>query len=191
MTHIVVIHGIHAREGESNVWRLKPYLELAGHTVEVFEYGFVGALWARFANPRIARRLAEVHGAQTYDYVCHSNGAAVLYLAMRDYGLKAGRVSLINPALDSDRVLPGAVHTDIYYNADDAVVGLASLLRGHYWGRMGNAGYMGPHDPTITNIDCAAQPFLPKLSGHLDFFGPRKLDAWGPWLAARHNKELP
>lgn len=190
MSHIVLIHGIHAREGESNVWRLKPYLELAGHTVEVFEYGFTSAFMARWRNPGIARRLAH-QVAQQYgggaDFVCHSNGAAVLYLAMRDHGLHADRVSLINPALDSDKRLPHARHADIYYNADDAVVGLSSLLRGHVWGRMGNAGWIGPHDPAITNIDCAAQPFLPRLSGHLDFFSPRKLDAWGPFLAKRHR----
>ncbi len=188
MSRIVVIHGIHAREGESNVWRLKPYLEMAGHSAEVFEYGFVGALWARFANPGIARRLAaHVAIEPPLDYVCHSNGAAVLYLAMRDHGLTARRVSLINPALDSDIRLPHAQHTDIYYNADDAVVGLASLLRRHYWGRMGNAGYVGPFDPAIANIDCQAQPGLPRLAGHLDFFTPGKLDAWGRFLADRHR----
>lgn len=44
MSRIVVIHGIHAAEGQSNVWRLKPYLELQGHGVEVFEYGYARAL---------------------------------------------------------------------------------------------------------------------------------------------------
>lgn len=188
---IVVVHGIHAREGQSNVWRLKPYLEKQGHSVEVFEYGFVGALWARFANPGIARRLAEhVAIEPPLDYVCHSNGAAVLYLAMRDHGLKAGRVSLINPALDADIRLPGAAATDIYYNAGDSVVGLASLLRRHYWGRMGNAGFMGPFDPRITNIDCAHTAGLPPLDGHLDFFTPGKLDLWGRYLAIRHARSL-
>lgn len=186
---IVVVHGIHSREGQSNVWRLKPYLQLDGHQVEVFEYGFVGALWARFANPGIARRLAgDVVLDPPADYVCHSNGAAVLYLAMRDHGLVAGRVSLINPALDSDIRLPNAAATDIYYNAGDSVVGLASLLLRHYWGRMGNAGYVGPPHAGITNIDCARTAGLPPLDGHLDFFTPGKLDAWGRYLSLRHAR---
>lgn len=191
MSRIVVVHGIHAREGESNVWRLKPYLEMAGHQPEVFEYGYMGALWARFANPRVAAKLVDHCGALDewpLDFVCHSNGAAVLYLAMKKYGLEARHVSLINPALDSDIRLPCAKDIDIYYNADDAVVGLASLLVRHYWGRMGNSGYMGPHEHAITNIDCQASPGMPKLSGHLDFFTPGKLDAWGRYLANRHRR---
>lgn len=188
MSHIVVVHGIHAREGQSNVWRLKPYLELAGHTVELFEYGFTSALLARWRNPGTAKRLAEAHG-DSCDYVCHSNGAAVLYLAMRDHGLKARRVSLINPALDADIRLPGAAATDIYYNAGDTVVGLAALLWRNPWGRMGSVGWMGPHDESITNIDCASTPGLPALDGHLDFFSPQKLDRWGHFLADRHRSQ--
>ena len=184
---IMVVHGIHAREGESNVWRLKPYLELRGHLARVFEYGFMGALWARFANPRVARRLAaQVAWEPPLDYVCHSNGAAVLYLAMRDYGLRAGRVSLINPALDCDIRLPAARATDIYYNADDEVVWLASLLLDNVWGSMGKVGYLGTPDPAITSVDCGHTPGLPQVSGHLAFFAPGKLDQWGRFLAARH-----
>lgn len=187
MSRVVVVHGIHAAEGQSNVWRLKPYLELQGHAVEVFEYGYTTAFMAYWRNPGVARRLAETHGDAECDFVCHSNGAAVLYLAMRDYGLKAGRASLINPALDSWRLLSGAQYMDIYYNAYDAVVGLAGLLPGNVWGRMGADGWTGPADPTITNIDCANTPFNPRVSGHLDFFTPGKLDVWGRFLAKRHG----
>lgn len=184
---VVVIHGIHAVERDSNVWRLRPYLELKGHRPVVFEYGYVGALWARFANHGVAKRLAETHG-DGLDYVCHSNGAAVLYLAMRDHGLKAGRVSLINPALDRTIRLPGAAATDVYFNAGDGVAWLAGLLPHNLWGRMGSAGYGGAADPHITNFDCTRQPGLPPLDGHLDFFAPGKLDAWGRFLAIRHRR---
>jgi hypothetical protein len=185
--HIVIVHGIHSREGESSVWRLKPYLQLEGHTVEMFEYGYEGALWARWKNPALARRLAYEHPSGC-DFVCHSNGAAVLWLAMRYRGLMAGRVSLVNPALDTGRRLPGAQSLDIYYNAHDSVAGLSSLLIGHPWGRMGNAGWMGPYDPAIANIDCARTHGMPELSGHLDFFTGAKLDAWGRYLATRHRR---
>lgn len=193
MSRIVVVHGIHAREGQSNVWRLKPYLELAGHAAHVFEYGFVGALWARLFNPRVARRLADFVGqfdGEPLDFVCHSNGAAVLYLAMRDHGVAARRVSLINPALDADRLLPDALFTDVYYNGGDDVAWWASLLPRSVWGRMGRDGYRGAGAAGVVNIDCGHTAGMPPLDGHLDFFGPEKLDLWGRYLAIRHARSL-
>lgn len=189
---VVVVHGIHAPEGQSNVWRLKPYLELHGLAPQVFEYGYMGALWARFANPGVARnlaRLAESFG-EPVDYVCHSNGAAVLYLAMREHGVAARRVSLINPALDAGLRLPNALFTDIYYNGGDDVAWWASLLPRSVWGRMGRDGYRGAGAAGVVNIDCGHTAGMPPLDGHLDFFGPEKLDLWGRYLAARHARRL-
>ena len=185
--HVVRVHGIHSAEGTTNMRRLVPYFEEQGFRVTVFEYGWLGVLRARWANPGIARRLASLV-LESDHLVCHSNGAAVAWLAMRNHRMKCRRVSLIAPALDSDKILDGAIRTDVYHNGCDHVVWLARLLWHHAWGSMGRDGctYKAASAIGMSNIDVANHAALPRICGHLEYFEPYILPRFAPWLVRRH-----
>jgi hypothetical protein len=183
---VVLIHGIYVREGASHIRQLQPHFEAAGFEVVVFEYGFVTALLTYFLNPGIARRLAELVRPDDH-LVCHSNGAAIAWLAMKKHGMRCLKASLIAPALDDDKIMAGG-RTDVYHNRCDHVVVFARLFIGHAWGSMGRDGCttaegwrMGMH-----NIDVADHAGLPQICGHLEYFEPHILPRLGPWLVRRH-----
>ena len=58
LPRVVLVHGIHAAEGTSNMLRLIDPFNRAGFMVHVFEYGFLSVLGAMFANPYHASALA-------------------------------------------------------------------------------------------------------------------------------------
>lgn len=184
---VVLVHGIHTKEGTSNVRKLVPYFEAEGFDVLVFEYGWLGVLGARWRNPGIARRLASVVRPSDH-LVCHSNGATVAWMAMENHSMRCERASLIAPALDSDEVLYGAWHTDVYHNACDHVVWFARLLIHHAWGSMGRDGATNVlhHALGMHNIDVANHAGMPQICGHLEYFEPHVLPRFAPWLVRRH-----
>lgn len=186
-SRVVLIHGIYAREGTSHIRQLQPYFEAAGFDVVVFEYGFVSALQTYFRNPGVARRLAELVRADDH-LVCHSNGAAIAWLAMQKHGMRCVKASLIAPALDDDKVMQGASWTDVCHNVCDHVVWFSRLFWRHAWGSMGRDGCtnvdgirLGMH-----NIDVANHAALPTICGHLAYFEPHILPRFAPWLVRRH-----
>lgn len=182
---VILVHGIHTREGTTNMRVLAPHFEAAGFAVEVFEYGWLGVLRARWANPGIARQLASV--VREGDHVvCHSNGAAVAWLAMRRHGMRCRHLSLIAPALDRDKVTDGAIWTDVYHNRCDHVVWAARLLWHHAWGSMGRDGCLGSARLGMTNIDVANHAGLPTICGHLEYFADHIHPKLGPFMVRRH-----
>lgn len=185
--HVVLVHGIHSAEGTTNMRRLVPYFEQAGFRVTVFEYGWLGVIRARWANPGIARRLAALVRESDH-LVCHSNGAAVAWLAMKNHNMKCRHVSLIAPALDNDKRMLGSIWTDIYHNRCDHVVWLARLMWWHSWGSMGRDGCSDPRALASghTNIDVANHAALPTICGHLEYFAPHVVPRFAPWLVRRH-----
>ena len=72
----------------------------------------------------------------------HSNGCAVIERAAR-YGAKFKHVTLINPALDNDRVILGAGTVNVWYSPHDVATLLAGFLPWHPWGSQGRDGYVG------------------------------------------------
>lgn len=185
--HVVLVHGIHAREGHSNVRKLVPFFEAAGFRVTVFEYGWISVLRARWANPGIAKRLAALVRESDH-VVCHSNGAAVAWLAMNDYGMTCRKISLIAPALDDDKLFLSAIWTDVYHNACDHVVWFARLFIHHAWGSMGRDGCRNSSAKLcgVANIDVADHAGLPVICGHLEYFEPHILPRFAPFLVRRH-----
>lgn len=195
-TRIILVHGIHAAEGQSHIGLLVPHLEALGLEVIRFEYGFLSALRARWANPGIAKRLAAI--ARPEDVVvCHSNGAAVTWLACEKYGLSLNGVALINPALDSDKLLRNCGWMDVYHNPGDDIVWLSKWLINHAWGSMGRDGCT--YKPLrgfelanygVTNIDCGNTEGMPKIDGHLEFFSTAKIARWAQYLGLRIRHHL-
>lgn len=188
---VVLVHGIHAKEGTSHIRQLKPYFEAAGFDVLVFEYGFMSVPGARWRNPDIAWRLADVVRPEDH-IVCHSNGACIVWLAMRDHGMRCQLASLIAPALDDDKRPKGAIWTDVYYNRCDDVVWFARLLWWHAWGSMGRDGCTDPMGPAhgVFNLDVAGHAGLPTICGHLEYFQPHILPTFAPFLVGRHVRKL-
>lgn len=184
---VVLVHGIHTREGTTNMRRLVPYFEAAGFEVVVFEYGYLSVIRARFANPGIARRLADVVRPDDH-LVCHSNGAAVAWLAMHKHGMSCLKISLIAPALDDDKVTSGATWSDVYYNVCDHVVWFSRLFWRHAWGSMGRDGCTNADGIRMgmRNIDVANHAGLPMICGHLAYFEPHILPRFAPWLVRQH-----
>lgn len=198
LPRIVLVHGIYSKEGMSNVWNMKAPLEKAtGLPVVVFEYGYLHAFQARFDNPAIAKRLA--HIIESGDIiVCHSNGAAVTWLATQHEGARPSGVVMINPALDHWR-MPVCDWSHIYYNADDSLVWWSKLLPGNIWGDMGEIGYRAQGDnmtralvdvpipafktrsrvTQINTIDAAYIYGVPKAAGHLAMFQSPCVGPWG------------
>lgn len=209
-TRIVLVHGIFAREGDSNVWNMKAPLEAAtGLPVAVFEYGYTGILGARLTNNRTAKRLA--HMLMPGDIiVCHSNGAAVTWLATHKHGARPAGVVMINPALDSWR-MPLADWAHVYYNAEDTVVWWSKLLVGNVWGEMGRIGYRPRGinhtlpDTWIDQVDGdkrivtgieqidtivhAKGLLAPPAKGHIAMFQSPCVAPWGAIVGRKINQE--
>lgn len=207
---ILLVHGIYSREGESNVWNMKAPLEQAtGLPVVVFEYGYMHPVQARFDNPRIARRLADV--MEPGDIIVnHSNGAAVTYLATVKHGARPSGVVMINPALDEWR-MPVCDWAHVYYNAADDVVWWAHLLPGNVWGEMGRVGFIpqGKRPPawtrnrmTLKDNDVSWQTSVwntdtgisridaPAANGHLAMFQSPCVQPWGKIVGGRILNEI-
>lgn len=184
---VVIVHGIHTREGTTNMRRLVPYFKAAGFDVLLFEYGYLSVIRARFANPGIAERLADVVRPDDH-LVCHSNGATVAWLAMHKLGMRCRHVSLIAPALDDNKLMEHATWTDVYYNRCDHVVWFSRLWWRHAWGSMGRDGctHADGIRQGMCNIDVANHAGLPQICGHLEYFEPHILPRLGPWLVRRH-----
>lgn len=207
---ILLVHGIYSREGESNVWNMKAPLEQAtGLPVVVFEYGYMHPVQARFDNPRISRRLADV--MEPGDIIVnHSNGAAVTYLATVKHGARPSGVVMINPALDEWR-MPVCDWAHVYYNDADEVVWWSHLLPGNVWGEMGRVGFIpqGKRPPawtrnrmalkdngltwqtSVLNTDTGISRIdAPAAKGHLAMFQSPCVQPWGKIVGGRILTEI-
>lgn len=186
---IILIHGIHSREGDNNMSMLWPWLQrlMPDHEVVIHEYGFMGFWRARFGNDRQARRLAE-RIAPGDVVVTHSNGAAITYLACRDYGACPAGVVNINPALDRWRT-PAIAWVETIHSPGDRWVWLSQWLPGHVWGDQGRVGYRGFEDNTI-NHDVSTFGAEMAYSGHCGLFEPERIDKWADFIAYRIAERL-
>jgi pimeloyl-ACP methyl ester carboxylesterase len=208
---ILLVHGIYSKEGLSNVWNMRlPLQQATGLPVEVFEYGYTHPVQARFSNPNIAKRLA--HVMEPGDIiVCHSNGAAVTWLATHNEGARPSGVVLINPALDVWR-MPICDWAHVYYNAGDDVTWWSQFLLGNIWGDMGKVGYIPPdlrHAPDeagttqviggdhfvthIRQVDTEGRAGFfnaPPARGHTAMFQTPCVIPWGKVVGQRIMTEL-
>lgn len=157
MARVFLIHGAFKFSGPD--WgKLPNQLEARGHDVVVVDYGWAGALTARFRSKRAAANLSSML-CRGDSVVAFSNGALVAYhLARQVRGLET--VVLVQPALYRDAKIPAAA-VFCLYNSQDWVVQAArwwSALTPMFWERhgWGAMGRVGPTDPDIFPVDTKA-----------------------------------
>ena len=184
------MHGICSAEGQENVWNMKAPLERStGLPVTVFEYGYLHPIQARFQNPSIAKRLAGILEPNDI-IVCHSNGAAVTWLATCNEGARPDGVVLVQPALDPWR-MPICNWADVVFNAGDEVTEWSKFLLGNIWGDMGKVGYkpkpgeMSNRVRQMDTINDAAALGMPQVSGHTAIFQAPAVTPWGELIGRR------
>lgn len=186
---IITVHGIHTAEGHNSMAALRPILarHLPDQTIVGHDYGFMGFWQARWRNGGEAARLADV--IEDGDIVVtHSNGAALAYLAVRDYGARPVGIININPALDRWRTA-GVEWVETIHSDGDRWVWLSQWLPGHIWGDQGRVGYRGTEDNTVSHN---ASDFGGRMvySDHCGLFDPQRIDRWSAFIAHRIGERL-
>lgn len=188
---IVLLHGIHAEGQNTVVDEIAAYL---GQPFLYPDYGYILAVETRRINPAVVGALLPYIGEKDV-LIGHSNGCCIAYRIAQQKPVKG--LVLIDGALKRDLVLPSWVEfCDVYFNAGDDITEVAEAAAripgfpvDPMWGDLGHAGYSGD-DKRVTNIDCGATQGLPVVSGHSDISVPGKIEAWGPYIAARLTKVM-
>lgn len=181
---IILVHGIHAKEGSHNMAVLWPHLQenLPENDVLLHEYGFMGFWKARRDNLRQAERLAARIDRRTI-VVTHSNGAAIAYLACNKLGARPAGIININPALDRWRTAH-APWVETIHSPGDRWVWLSQWLPFHIWGDQGRVGYQGRAQNTISHNAWEFGPGM-RYEGHLGLFEQKRIGKWAAFIALR------
>ena len=189
-----LIHGIHSPEGSNNMSAFAPHLAAAmpGAKVELFQYGFMGFWQARWRNDGVARQLAGLHKRQRTTeaeiWVTHSNGAAIAFLAVEEYGAMPDMIINFNPALD--RNLTALVpRVEVIHSDNDRWVNLSQWLPFHIWGDQGKVGYKGDFGNTI-NHNASKIGGKMAYDNHMGAFHPSRISAWAYFAANRIDETL-
>lgn len=176
---VVLIHGIHAKEGNNNMSELLPYIrrDLPGVEVDLYQYGFMGFWQARWQNNSEAEQFADYLSEDECIIITHSNGAAITYLACKNNGLKPNGVININPALDRWKTSPTARWVLTIHSDQDRWVDLAQWLPFHPWGDQGKVGYKGDAQNTVS-LNASEQSGAMAYGGHCDLFERKRIGDW-------------
>ena len=197
---IRLIHGIHSPEGDNNMSALLPHMQKAMPTanVQTWEYGFVSFIRARWTNSGTAERLAadfriERDATSPEVWITHSNGAAVAYLAVKQFGAYPDMIINVNPALDRWRVAP-VPFVETIHSAGDRWVWLSQHLPGHIWGDQGLHGIGSTpfRDVEGEGLSHFATGFTDSMAyvGHTGLFYPERINKWAYFMANRIEEVL-
>jgi hypothetical protein len=192
---IIGVHGINSPEGANSMRFFMPGIQkqIPYADCSTFEYGFMGFWQARWRNHDVAARLTRVSAPDGDEpeflvWITHSNGAAVGFLAVDDYGAAPDMIVQINPALDR-WLTPNVPWVEVIYSEQDRVVDLAQWVPFHIWGDQGKVGYRGRRKNTISHN---AGSFGPEMAyeGHLGLFDPVHKYLWQAFIAARIEQQF-
>jgi hypothetical protein len=179
---VVLLHGIHSKEGDNNMRSLLPYIrrDLPGVTVEIFEYGFMGFWQARWQNNKVAQDFADYLSERPTGVIAHSNGGAIGYLATTKFLADPQFIVNINPALDRWRIAPVPWVMTIH-SPHDRWVNFSQWLPGHVWGDQGRVGYKGRRQNNL-NVDAWTQPEPMRYKGHCGLFDKSRISEWSHFI---------
>lgn len=180
---VLLIHGIHAPEGSSNIAMLMPYLKgaMPKAVVEVFSYGFMGFWQARWKNNSVAERLAKEQSSEDEVWITHSNGAAIAYLAVKNHGASPSMIININPALDRDLAASVPV-VEVIHSKEDRAVYFSRWLPFHVWGDQGKVGYKGERQDVV-NHNASEFGGSMRYDDHCGLFSSVRIREWATFIA--------
>lgn len=174
---IIIVHGIHTNDSDGWMDYLVHAFNNGGWNAAKWTYGYAYAVLTRFQNPGRARALADL--IQPGDVVLgHSNGCCLAYLASQ-LGAPIGGAILLNPALDTDKVMaPQVPWVNLYPNRHDEAVKYAGLWPAHPWGAQGRAGISvkDTRYKTVWTDEGAGE--APAVQGHSAVLANDVLPAW-------------
>ena len=137
-----LVHGFNVKdEGAATIDTLRSLIERSGFRVKEHNYPEFFLLRARLCNAAMAMVIRDSISPRD-PVIAHSNGCAIVYRAAKA-GAKFGHVTLINPALDSKLVIPGARSVDVWYSPSDPWTSMARYIPWSIWGAQGRTGYTG------------------------------------------------
>jgi pimeloyl-ACP methyl ester carboxylesterase len=174
---IIIVHGIHTNDDAGWMTTLAQTFTGYDFNVKVFTYGYAYAVLTRWQNPSRAKKLAEM--IQPGDIVLgHSNGGCLAWMAAM-LGAPIGGAILINPALDSNRIMPPHVKwVNLYPNRHDEMVLIAKLFYKHPWGAQGRDGIKYPDPRYLIQFSDTAKTGVPQVQGHSAVLEAKALNAW-------------
>jgi len=181
---VVLIHGIHAKEGDNNMSELAPYIQrdLPGVEVDLYQYGFMGFWQARWQNDDIAAELADyLSEEEAFVIIDHSNGGCITDLSCERYGLRPQGIVHINPALDRWRTARMANWVLTIHSEQDRWVNLSQWLPFHRWGDQGKVGYKGDAKNTVS-LNASKQSGIMAYGGHCDLFSRKRISDWSKFM---------
>jgi len=174
---IVIVHGIHTNDRAPWMDFLVEAFSARGWDACAWTYGYAYALLTRLQNPSRARVLYDL--IEPGDVVLgHSNGACLAWMAAK-LGAPIGGAILINPALDTDKVMaPHVPWVNLYPNVYDDAVPFAGLFIGHPWGAQGREGLSVPDIRYKTTWTSTRRNDAPAVRGHSAVLAADVLPAW-------------
>ena len=171
---LLVVHGIHCNDSVGWMDHIVMAFNDAGWDAAKWTYGYAYAMLTRIQNPWRARKLLDI--IKPGDVVLgHSNGACLAWMAA-ELNAPIGGAILLNPALDTDKVMARQVPwVNLYPNSQDEAVPWAKTFVGHPWGAQGRDGITVPDDRYKT-VWTDQEP--PRVYGHSGVLAPSAISIW-------------
>ena len=171
---LLIVHGIHTNDAAGWMDHMVTAFNDAGWDAAKWTYGYAYAMLTRVQNPWRASKLADL--IQPGDIVLgHSNGACLAWMAA-ELGAPMGGAILLNPALDTDKVMAKQVPwVNLYVNSQDEAVPWAKAFVGHPWGSQGRDG-IAVRDLRYQTVWTDQEP--PRVYGHSGVLTPSAISPW-------------
>ena len=190
MKRILIVHGIHTRDSAGWMDRFVDAFRDAGWDASKWTYGYVYAVLTRWQNPGRAEKLAAT--IRRGDVVLgHSNGCCLAWMAAK-LGAPIGGAILLNPALDTDKVMAKQVPwVNLYPNRHDHAVPFAGFFPRHPWGPQGRDGISvkdGRYRLFFTDEGIPNR--VPRVKGHSGVLEPGNIEPWAARIIADANERI-
>lgn len=188
---ITIVHGIHTDDNANWMDYFVLRFREAGFAARKWTYGYAYALLTRWQNPGRARKLAALlHPGEIV--LGHSNGGCLAWMAA-ELGARIGGAILLNPALDTDKVMaPHVPWVNLYANRHDDAVSIAGILPAHPWGPQGRDGierFDERYRTVFSDNGLDSRP-APAVAGHSAILEPQVIDAWASRIIADTKARL-
>lgn len=191
----LLVHGFNVWDGgKDTVGELRGYFAAEDVAYHILNYGHFGLWDARRKNDDVAKRVASFshNSEEPVIAVGHSNGCAIIHLAITLYDANIEHAVYINPALDINTTMPIGTSFDVWHSPSDKPVKLARLLpkaKFRPWGAMGAFGSSDRLNSEVRNFNKETD-FSVSSKEHSDVFKTKKLSYFGPRIVRQAVEKL-